>query len=47
MSSKMARGIVGRLPVAADVQNLCSLAMEKADDWLQSNSQAETKQIGK
>ncbi|XP_047048611.1 VIN3-like protein 1 [Lolium rigidum] len=45
MSSKMARGIVGRLPVAADVQNLCSLAMEKADDWLQSNSQAETKQI--
>ncbi|CAM0949702.1 unnamed protein product [Alopecurus aequalis] len=45
MSSKMARGIVGRLPVAADVQKLCSLAMEKADDWLRSNSQAETKQI--
>lgn len=45
-SSKMARCIVGRLPVAADVQKLCSLAMEKADDWLQSNSQAETKQIG-
>jgi hypothetical protein len=47
MSSKMARGIVGRLPVAADVQNLCSLAMEKADEWLQSNCQAETKQTGK
>ncbi|XP_044948748.1 VIN3-like protein 1 [Hordeum vulgare subsp. vulgare] len=44
-SSKMARCIVGRLPVAADVQKLCSLAMKKADDWLQSNSQAETKQI--
>ncbi|KAF0888889.1 hypothetical protein E2562_019396 [Oryza meyeriana var. granulata] len=44
-SSKMARGIVGRLPVAADVQKLCSLAIDKADEWLKSNCQAETKQI--
>jgi hypothetical protein len=46
-SSRMARGIVGRLPVAADVQKLCSLAIEKADEWLTSNSPSETKQIGK
>jgi hypothetical protein len=46
-SSKMARGIVGRLPVAADVQQLCSLAIEKADEWLSSNIQSETKQNGK
>lgn len=46
-SSKMARGIVGRLPVAADVQKLCSLAIEKADEWLRSNIPSETKQIGK
>ncbi|OEL22709.1 VIN3-like protein 1, partial [Dichanthelium oligosanthes] len=44
-SSKMARGIVGRLPVAADVQKLCSLAIEKADEWLGSNIPSETKQI--
>lgn len=44
-SSRMARGIVGRLPVAADVQKLCSLAIEKADEWLMSNSPSETKQI--
>ncbi|XP_021301950.1 VIN3-like protein 1 isoform X3 [Sorghum bicolor] len=43
-SSKMARGIVGRLPVAADVQKLCSLAIEKADECLSSNIQSETKQ---
>lgn len=46
-SSKMARGIVGRLPVAADVQKLCFLAIEKADEWLSSNIQSETKQNGK
>jgi hypothetical protein len=45
-SSKMARGIVGRLPVAADVQKLCSLAIDMADAWLKSNCKAETKQIG-
>ncbi|CAN6329265.1 unnamed protein product [Urochloa humidicola] len=44
-SSKMARGIVGRLPVAADVQKLCSLAIEKADEWLRSNIPSETKTI--
>ncbi|RLN04309.1 VIN3-like protein 1 [Panicum miliaceum] len=44
-SSKMARGIVGRLSVAADVQKLCSLAIEKADEWLRSNIPSETKQI--
>jgi hypothetical protein len=47
MSTKLARGIVGRLPVAADVQKLCSIAIEKADEWLRSNVQSETKQIGK
>ncbi|GJN34873.1 hypothetical protein PR202_gb23575 [Eleusine coracana subsp. coracana] len=45
MSCKLARGIVGRLPVAADVQKLCSIAIEKADEWLRSNVQSETKQI--
>ncbi|XP_061366490.1 VIN3-like protein 1 [Gastrolobium bilobum] len=34
VSSKMARGIVSRLPIASDVQKLCSLAVEKADEWL-------------
>lgn len=33
-SSKMARGIVSRLSVATDVQSLCSIAIEKADEWL-------------
>ena len=46
-SSKMTRGIVGRLSVSADVQKLCSLAIEKADEWLRSNIPSETKQIGK
>lgn len=32
-SSKMVRGIVSRLPIASDVQKLCSLAIEKADGW--------------
>ncbi|KAK9273806.1 hypothetical protein L1049_018617 [Liquidambar formosana] len=39
-SSKMARGIVSRLSVAADVQNLCTLGIEKADAWLNSISNA-------
>ncbi|GLU09830.1 hypothetical protein SLE2022_266690 [Rubroshorea leprosula] len=34
VSAKMARGIVSRLSVAGDVQKLCSLAIEKADEWL-------------
>lgn len=34
VSAKMARGIVSRLPIAGDVQKLCSLAIEKADSWL-------------
>ncbi|KAL1356709.1 hypothetical protein HN51_008693 [Arachis hypogaea] len=34
VSSKMARGIVSRLPIAGDVQKLCSLAIGKADEWL-------------
>ncbi|XP_057416606.1 VIN3-like protein 1 [Lotus japonicus] len=34
VSAKMARGIVSRLPIAGDVQKLCSLAIEKADCWL-------------
>lgn len=39
-SAKMARGIVSRLSVAADVQNLCSLAIEKVDARLNSISTA-------
>ncbi|XP_058732311.1 VIN3-like protein 1 isoform X1 [Vicia villosa] len=34
VSAKMARGIVSRLPIASDVQSLCTLAIEKADSWL-------------
>ncbi|XP_038700357.1 VIN3-like protein 1 isoform X2 [Tripterygium wilfordii] len=34
ISAKMARGIVSRLSVAADVQKLCSNAIDKADEWL-------------
>ncbi|KAL0339279.1 UNVERIFIED_CONTAM: hypothetical protein Sangu_1450000 [Sesamum angustifolium] len=30
----MARGIVSRLSVAVDVQSLCSLALEKADELM-------------
>ncbi|XP_065848871.1 VIN3-like protein 1 isoform X2 [Euphorbia lathyris] len=33
-SSKMARGIVSRLSIAAEVQTLCSLAINKAEEWL-------------
>ncbi|CAN0900795.1 VIN3-like protein 1 [Linum grandiflorum] len=34
VSANMARGIVSRLPVAGDVQKLCSLAIESAEQWL-------------
>ncbi|XP_027359070.1 VIN3-like protein 1 isoform X2 [Abrus precatorius] len=34
VSAKMARGIVSRLPIASDVQKLCSLAIENANKWL-------------
>lgn len=34
VSAKMARGIVSRLSVAGDMQKLCSLAIDKADEWL-------------
>ncbi|KAA8535005.1 hypothetical protein F0562_030008 [Nyssa sinensis] len=34
VSIKMARGIVSRLSIAGEVQKLCSLAIEKADEWL-------------
>lgn len=38
ISAKMARGIVSRLSVGGDVQKLCCLAIEKADEWLASIS---------
>ncbi|KAK8707077.1 hypothetical protein V6N13_058144 [Hibiscus sabdariffa] len=34
VSAKMERGIVSRLSVAGDIQKLCSLAIEKADEWM-------------
>ncbi|KAK6162553.1 hypothetical protein DH2020_002394 [Rehmannia glutinosa] len=40
VSAKMARGIVGRLAVAVEVQRLCSLAVEKADELIASKSTA-------
>ncbi|GAV82055.1 fn3 domain-containing protein [Cephalotus follicularis] len=40
VSAKMARGIVSRLSVASDVQKLCSLAIEKANEWLTNISTA-------
>lgn len=43
VSSKMARGIVSRLPIASDVQKLCSLAIEKADEWLTTADNPESK----
>ncbi|KAK8949575.1 VIN3-like protein 1 [Platanthera zijinensis] len=44
VSARMARGLVSRLPVAADVQKLCCLGIEKADEWLTSSSSPDTKQ---
>ncbi|KAJ0962669.1 hypothetical protein J5N97_027791 [Dioscorea zingiberensis] len=43
VSAKMARGIVSRLSVAFEVQKLCSLAIEKVDEWLCSASQSDPK----
>ncbi|KAH6823579.1 hypothetical protein C2S53_002379 [Perilla frutescens var. hirtella] len=40
VSAKMARGIVSRLSVAVDVEKLCSLAVEKADELMSSKSNA-------
>ena len=34
VSTKMARGIVSRLSIAGEVQKFCTLAIEKADEWL-------------
>ncbi|XP_052198962.1 VIN3-like protein 1 [Diospyros lotus] len=34
LSVKMARGIVSRLSIAGEVQRLCTLAIDKADEWL-------------
>jgi hypothetical protein len=36
MSAKMARGIVSRSSVGIDVQKLCSIALQKVDEWLSS-----------
>ncbi|EOY30865.1 Fibronectin type III domain-containing protein isoform 1 [Theobroma cacao] len=41
--AKMARGIVSRLSVAGDIQKLCSLAIEKADEWLATMSNTSPK----
>ncbi|XP_072975346.1 VIN3-like protein 1 [Typha angustifolia] len=41
VSAKMARGIVSRLSAASDVQKLCSLAIEKADEWLSATCQSD------
>ena len=38
VSAKMARGIVSRLFIAGDVQKLCSLAIDRADEWLSSTA---------
>ncbi|MCI64596.1 protein VERNALIZATION INSENSITIVE, partial [Trifolium medium] len=43
VSSKMVRGIVSRLPIASDVQKLCSLAIEKADELLATDDNPESK----
>ncbi|XP_022749765.1 VIN3-like protein 1 isoform X2 [Durio zibethinus] len=43
VSAKMARGIVNWLSVAGDIQKLCSLAIEKADEWLATMSNTDTK----
>ncbi|XVF49226.1 hypothetical protein PTKIN_Ptkin03bG0251700 [Pterospermum kingtungense] len=43
VSAKMARGIVSRLSVSSDIQKLCSLAIEKADEWLVTMSNTNPK----
>ncbi|CAA0806040.1 VIN3-like protein 1 [Striga hermonthica] len=45
VSAKMARGIVSRLSAAVDVQKLCSLAVEKADELIASKSTSSTNLI--
>lgn len=46
VSARMARGLVSRLPVSRDVQKLCSLGIEKAEEWLNSACYSVTKQRG-
>lgn len=46
VSAKMARGIVSRLPVAAEVQRLCSVAVEKADELIASKSTSTINFVG-
>jgi len=46
VSAKMARGIVSRLPIANDIQKLCSLAIEKADSWLATVHNANSDSTG-
>ncbi|KAE8714158.1 hypothetical protein F3Y22_tig00110201pilonHSYRG00379 [Hibiscus syriacus] len=43
ISAKMARGIVSRLSVAGDIQKLCSVAIEKADELLVMMSNTNSK----
>nr|QBY21466.1 vernalization insensitive 3-like protein [Tulipa gesneriana] len=43
VSAKMGRGIVSRLSVAGDIQQLCSIAIAKADEWLVSVSMSDPK----
>ncbi|KAI3449098.1 hypothetical protein Pfo_005763 [Paulownia fortunei] len=45
VSAKMARGIVSRLSVAVDVQRLCFLAVDKADELMALKSTAATNLI--
>ncbi|KAI0522854.1 hypothetical protein KFK09_005239 [Dendrobium nobile] len=44
VSARMARGLVSRLPVSRDVQKLCSLGIDKAEEWLKSACFSVTKQ---
>lgn len=46
VSARMARGLVSRLPVSRDVQKLCSLGIDKAEEWLKSACFSVTKQKG-
>ena len=47
VSAKMARGIVSRLSIAGDVLKLCSLAIQKADEWLANVSNADQNSRGR
>ncbi|EYU31958.1 hypothetical protein ABFS82_02G147400 [Erythranthe guttata] len=42
VSAKLARGIASRLSVSAEVQRLCSLAVEKADEFLMAPTSSST-----